>query len=543
MSEVPSNLRNEDFRKLLTSARSDRPAASTFAKPSDPKSDEKPASFKHKHLKPAKFKKPNAPSHGKGKKEKTEADEDEAHLKNILKNYRDRAAERRKQGDEKEDTTKLTAAYRAVPGDARTAQDQADLRKQAILESKYLGGDLEHTHLVKGLDYSLLNKVRSEMTAEDEDDDEDMEALETKASAKPSEASSLTQELAQSQSDNRMVRSLHRVLFKNEIPLRNDMFAKGRMAYVVELEEEETDIPTTLLRSLHDLPRAESAQSIQANSLIISKLSHVLSHLRAEPKKKKKDEFRVPAAPTSSAPEAKGDDIYDDLDDYVPSRKSRDSRDHRDSRDYRDRDRDRDRDRRRDRSRSRSRERDRDRDRDHNRDRYFEKSASARREEEQRRREAQREKERAERERQKEREKEKEKAKAAEREKKRKELEESSGYDECYPGGLVEMGGSWDSDEEADYSKMDTGPKKNQAVNRWDFDTEEEYATYMEGREALPKAAYQYGVKNGEGRKNKKQSATSEAKRLDRELNEINKIMDKRKAGGEGGGDYKKPKY
>ena len=26
-------------------------------------------------------------------------------------------------------------------------------------ETKYLGGDLEHTHLVKGLDYALLQKV------------------------------------------------------------------------------------------------------------------------------------------------------------------------------------------------------------------------------------------------------------------------------------------------------------------------------------------------------------------------------------------------
>ena len=32
-------------------------------------------------------------------------------------------------------------------------------RKQAIEESKYLGGDIEHTHLVKGLDYALLQKV------------------------------------------------------------------------------------------------------------------------------------------------------------------------------------------------------------------------------------------------------------------------------------------------------------------------------------------------------------------------------------------------
>lgn len=28
-----------------------------------------------------------------------------------------------------------------------------------LQESKYLGGDMEHTHLVKGLDYSLLHKV------------------------------------------------------------------------------------------------------------------------------------------------------------------------------------------------------------------------------------------------------------------------------------------------------------------------------------------------------------------------------------------------
>ena len=29
----------------------------------------------------------------------------------------------------------------------------------SVEETKYLGGDLEHTHLVKGLDYALLQKV------------------------------------------------------------------------------------------------------------------------------------------------------------------------------------------------------------------------------------------------------------------------------------------------------------------------------------------------------------------------------------------------
>lgn len=37
-----------------------------------------------------------------------------------------------------------------------------------VEESKYLGGDMEHTHLVRGLDFALLAKVRAEITVEEE---------------------------------------------------------------------------------------------------------------------------------------------------------------------------------------------------------------------------------------------------------------------------------------------------------------------------------------------------------------------------------------
>lgn len=40
----------------------------------------------------------------------------------------------------------------------------AEKRRQLIQESKFLGGDMEHTHLVKGLDFALLQKVRDEVT-------------------------------------------------------------------------------------------------------------------------------------------------------------------------------------------------------------------------------------------------------------------------------------------------------------------------------------------------------------------------------------------
>lgn len=44
-----------------------------------------------------------------------------------------------------------------------------------IQESKFLGGDMEHTHLVKGLDYALLQKVRSEIEQLEEEEDEQLE--------------------------------------------------------------------------------------------------------------------------------------------------------------------------------------------------------------------------------------------------------------------------------------------------------------------------------------------------------------------------------
>ena len=52
-----------------------------------------------------------------------------------------------------------TGNYKSVAPDAKGNYDAAARRKQMIDESKFLGGDLEHTHLVKGLDYALLQKV------------------------------------------------------------------------------------------------------------------------------------------------------------------------------------------------------------------------------------------------------------------------------------------------------------------------------------------------------------------------------------------------
>lgn len=59
--------------------------------------------------------------------------------------YRDRADERRKE--------KIIEPENEI----------AAIASVDIEMSKYLGGDVAHTHLVKGLDYALLSKVRGEL--------------------------------------------------------------------------------------------------------------------------------------------------------------------------------------------------------------------------------------------------------------------------------------------------------------------------------------------------------------------------------------------
>ena len=62
----------------------------------------------------------------------------------TLPGYRDRAAERRETKEE-------------------AAEDEIAVEQMSKLDpnmTKYLGGDMEHTHLVKGLDYALLERSR-----------------------------------------------------------------------------------------------------------------------------------------------------------------------------------------------------------------------------------------------------------------------------------------------------------------------------------------------------------------------------------------------
>jgi len=76
-------------------------------------------------------------------------------------------------------------------------------------------------------------------------------------------------------------------------------------------------------------------------------------------------------------------------------------------------------------------------------------------------------------------------------------------YAECYPASFEGDGmrtAIVDEDDDEDLTKMDSRNK----LKRWDFDTEEQWADYESKREATPKAAFQFGIKNKDGRKPQK---------------------------------------
>lgn len=113
--------------------------------------------------------------------------QEEDKMAELAEKYRDRAKERREGANpdyQAEDPLTGASGYRAVAPDIKSGLDAAERRRQMIQESKFLGGDMEHTHLVKGLDYALLQKVRSEIQLRENEGEEEMEKLANTAAIK-----------------------------------------------------------------------------------------------------------------------------------------------------------------------------------------------------------------------------------------------------------------------------------------------------------------------------------------------------------------------
>ncbi|KAJ7385161.1 hypothetical protein OS493_017538, partial [Desmophyllum pertusum] len=200
----------------------------------------------------------------------------------LADKYRDRARERRdglNPDYQSTDSLSATANYRAVGPTAEASNTAAERRRQAIQESKFLGGDMEHTHLVKGLDFALLQKVRSEIAEEDEEDEE-LHVKKMKSKQKDKEEDDNAAD--EIEFTTKLGQKIYKTLFRNRPAERNELFQPGRMAYVFDVEDEyaESDIPTTLMRSKADCPGIETQATLTTNDIVINKLTQILLYLR-----------------------------------------------------------------------------------------------------------------------------------------------------------------------------------------------------------------------------------------------------------------------
>lgn len=172
-------LTNADFRRLLMTPRSSQPSSTPLVTNSTDSSSKTPSASKFESgglNDKAELRRKKKIFYAKLKKQ------EENKMAELAEKYRDRAKERRvgvNPDYQSQDPVAVASGYRAVAPDMKSGMDAAERRRQMIQESKFLGGDMEHTHLVKGLDYALLQKVKSEITAKETEQETEMEQLAT----------------------------------------------------------------------------------------------------------------------------------------------------------------------------------------------------------------------------------------------------------------------------------------------------------------------------------------------------------------------------
>uniref|UniRef100_A0A671TRX1 RED-like N-terminal domain-containing protein n=1 Tax=Sparus aurata TaxID=8175 RepID=A0A671TRX1_SPAAU len=196
-----SKLTNDDFRKLLMTPR----ATPSSAPPSKSRHHEMPRDY-NEDEDPAARRRKKKSYYAKLRQQEMERERE------LAEKYRDRARERRDGVNKDYEETEListTANYRAVGPTAEADKSAAEKRRQLIQESKFLGGDMEHTHLVKGLDFALLQKVRDEVTWKDIEPEEKIEFK------------------------TRLGRNIYRMVFRTGQVERNELFLPGRMSRIV----------------------------------------------------------------------------------------------------------------------------------------------------------------------------------------------------------------------------------------------------------------------------------------------------------------------
>mmetsp|Transcript_9340 Transcript_9340/g.25376 ORF Transcript_9340/g.25376 Transcript_9340/m.25376 type:complete len:575 (-) Transcript_9340:210-1934(-) len=203
--------------------------------------------------------------------------------------YRDRAQERRlaDTGDgEEEGATessmlmKLMASKEGVSvlGGGKELEDE-------VAKSKLLGGDVEHTHLVKGLDYALMERVKNEIEEQQEKERQEMEKKKkTKA------AGTL---LDEKQPDTITVKTklakgvVNHLITQRERQARSlETFKPYRSFFVFDVEnngsEDLYSSPPMVIRPKAEVEELDDSTSTRLPKLLLDRLENIIEYVRGK---------------------------------------------------------------------------------------------------------------------------------------------------------------------------------------------------------------------------------------------------------------------
>lgn len=182
---------------------------------------------------------------------------------------RDRAAERRQGETADQDTYPDVTGGFFIPSQAMPA------RNLTVEETKYLGGDIDHTHLVKGLDYALLNKVRSEQEPEKGSNAASDKHVAASLAGVSAPDSGLTIK-------SRVARGVYDALFgpKIENSSVSELFLPKRTAFLYELDGPfASDVPTTLRRAKEDCPKPKELMYASTDGAVLERLVKIVAYM------------------------------------------------------------------------------------------------------------------------------------------------------------------------------------------------------------------------------------------------------------------------
>ncbi|KAL7747740.1 hypothetical protein RI367_006862 [Sorochytrium milnesiophthora] len=224
----------------------------------------------------------------------------------MTSTYRDRAAERR-QGTNSDyaESDAIVAQLRQASSNSSEnvlgADDSTSIATASdgisYEQSKYFGGDEKHTHLVKGLDFALLRKMRGR----DQGPSDTGEAPQLPPTGLSEADAELLRRLQEADTANAHPPTFNSVLAKQVYTIvtsartnttattgpvkQNDMFAPGRLSYVFNLDKPTLDAfeqPSTVIRSKADVRGGSGASGTAADDkVVLDKVIAVLEQLRA----------------------------------------------------------------------------------------------------------------------------------------------------------------------------------------------------------------------------------------------------------------------